>query len=501
MSEDLVVKTAAESTVYSNRRCISTKEKVGYIVYDTFQSFNLNGQKETFVDSILGISFNFQSINNVIGGIWDVTNDILIAALVDNTRTRWGKFRPYLFAVALPLALMSAVYWVLPVIFAGRDSEYIPKFIAYLFFEVFMETCNTFKEVCRSGLISTITPYPLERSKLIALTGYFSGWFSDLPSQVVEVLFDLVTNGFVKSATKTSTELLTKVYVIMGPSTVLVSGLVAFWFVFITRERVQQSIDRPSVMTGMKQVLSNKPTLLYILSESLSSFGTGISTNKYYKWVLFFGTMETVSGIPSAFVKPFSFAAAPRLLTRYSMKSLYILSHAFAKAMYIPVFLIGMIGKKYDRVFQHIPPMMVVTAIWEIIFASFYGIKSVTTTEMRNECMDYCEWKYGYRSEATITAAKSVIQKIPSRINAIIDPQIKKGIGYDPNLYPAGKDQKYSTQFWIFAMATIFPAVISVLSMIPLCFYSIDKKTREQMYDELKERRAAVSQKIADENI
>ncbi len=499
MSEGLETKTAvpeSELTVYTNRKTVSRKEKIGYIIYDSSQSFNLNSQKETFVDSILGISFNLQSINNLIGGIWDIVNDILIGAMVDRTRTRWGKFRPYLFAVALPLAVISAVYWVLPVIFEGKAADYIPKFLAYMFFEVLMETCGTFKEVCRSGLISTITPYPVERSKLIAFTSYFTGWFGGLPGQIIEVLFDLVTNNLIKSVSRTGTELLTRVYVLMGPSTVLFSGFAAFWFVFNTRERVQQSIDKPSVVEGIKQVLRSRPTFIYILSEALGSFGTGISTNKYYKWVLFFGTMETVAGIPSAIVIPISYAAAPKLLTKHSMKSLYIISHRFAKAMYIPVFLIGMMGDKGSKIFTRIPPMMVVTAVWEIIYASFGGIRTVVKTEMRNECMDYCEWKYGYRSEATITAAKSVIQKIPSRINSIIEPQIKKMIDFDPNLYPAGKSQKYRTQVLIFAMATLFPAVITIISVLPLLFYNIDMKTREQMYSELTERRAALGIQI-----
>ncbi len=489
---------SAELTAYTNRRTISTKEKIGYIIYDSSQSFNLNSQKETFVDSILGISFNLQSLNNLLGGIWDIFNDILIGTLVDRTRTRWGKFRPYLFAVALPLAIFSAVYWVLPVVFVGKSTNYIPKFIAYMFFEILMETCDTFKEVCRSGLISTITPYPVERSKLIAMTQYFSGWFSGLPGQIVEVLFDLVTNNLIRSATKTSTELLTRVYVFMGPSTVLFSGFAAFWFVFNTRERVQQSVDMPPIREGIRQVLSNRPTFIYIVSEALGSFGTGINTNKYYKWVLFFGTMETVAGIPSAIVAPFSFAAAPRLLVKYPMKYVYIISHSFARVMYIPVFLIGMIGKKSDRLFMRIPPMMVVTAVWEIIYATFGGIRSVSKTEMRNECMDYCEWKYGYRSEATITAATSVIKKIPSRLNSIIEPQIKKMIDYNPDLYPAGLSQKHETQAWIFAMATVFPAIITIISILPVFFYNIDSKTKETMYSELTERRAALGIKASE---
>ena len=483
-----------QSVAYSDRRCINRRETIGYILYDASNNFNLNGQKETFVDSILGISFNLQSLFNTFGGAWDVVNDIIIGAIVDKTRTRWGKFRPYLLLIGLPLALFSAVYWLLPVVFEGSSSSYIPKFIAYAFFEIIMETSNTFRDVSKTGLISTITPYPVERSRLIAVTTYFCGWFSGLPSQIVEVLFDLVTNQIVTSVKYSSAELVKRAYVFMGPSTVLVAGFVALWFVKITRERVPQTEVAPSVRQSLKAVTSNKPVLIYILSEALAGFGTGISTNNYYKWVLFFGTMETVAGIPSAFVQPVGFAKVGKFQRKYSTKTLYMVSSCFAKSMYIPVFFYGMLGGKKNRFFTRVGPMMFITAVWEIIFATFYGVKSVTAVEIKNECMDYCEWKYGFRSEAMISVSKSVIQKIPSRLNGVIQPQIKKWIGYDAARYPKGQHQEYRTKFWIFTMATLFPAAICLISIIPMFFYDIDKKTREQMYYELITGRAEKSE-------
>ena len=280
----------------------------------------------------------------------------------------------------------------------------------------------------------------------------------------------------------------------IGPATAIISGLVALWFVFITRERVTQSDDRPSVIEGLKAVSHNRPVLLYVLSEALGAFGTGINTNNYYKWVLFFGTMETVAGIPSMLVQPFSFAMVGPLQRRFSTKSLYIVSQCGAKLLYFVVFGVGMLGGKNNRVFTRIPPMMVVTCLWEMSYQVFNGPKTVTSVEIRNECMDYCEWKNGFRSEATITVAKNVIKKIPAAINSAIQPQIKKAIGYKPELYPAGIKQAPRTQFWLFTLATVFPAIISFIGVVPMFFYNIDMKTRERMYDELATRRAVKEQ-------
>ena len=45
-------------------------------------------------------------------------------------------------------------------------------------------------------------------------------------------------------------------------------------------------------------------------------------------------------------------------------------------------------------------------------------------------------------------------------------------------------------------MATLFPAIIVLTSMIPMFWFNIDKNTRDKMYRELNERRAAVAEMI-----
>ena len=79
--------------VFQNRRYVGTKETVAYVVYDMSQSFNINAYTQRFVTNILQVSLKLQRIANVINGIWDVINDVLFGAIVDKTRTRWGKFR------------------------------------------------------------------------------------------------------------------------------------------------------------------------------------------------------------------------------------------------------------------------------------------------------------------------------------------------------------------------------------------------------------------------
>lgn len=109
--------------IYQNRRYVGTKETVAYIVYDMSQSFNINTYSGRFVTNILQISLRFQRIIDLINGIWDVVNDVLFGAIVDKTRTRWGKFKPYLVALGIPGTIGTCLFWLLPLFFHGSSSE------------------------------------------------------------------------------------------------------------------------------------------------------------------------------------------------------------------------------------------------------------------------------------------------------------------------------------------------------------------------------------------
>jgi len=185
-----------------------------------------------------------------------------------------------------------------------------------------------------------------------------------------------------------------------------------------------------------------------MITNSLSAFGTGISTNNYYRWVLFMTTFETIAGIPSVFFQPIGFSKYNELSKKYSTKSLYMVSQVFTKTFYIPVWLYGRFLKTKDGkpFFTNRIAMLPVTAIWEIIYATFWGVKSISGDEIRNELNDYIEWKYGYRSEATPSMASTIFSKIPNRINAILEPMYKKWIGYDQTAYPEKRAQPEKAQ-------------------------------------------------------
>ena len=485
-----------------DRRVLSRKQTLGYMFLDGSRGFNIDGHKDLFNDSILKISLKLQSGYNIFAGVWDIVDYFIVSAIVEKTRTRWGKFVPYIFVGGLPFALIATLYWLLPLLFSPEhinDFSYLPKFFAYALVDMALEFLGNIRNVSIDGYLSTITPYPSDRRRLLAVSSYFSIIYSRLPDIAVEFMLDFIKNGFVKSAkSRTTDQMIRRSMMIVGPTTAILAGLVFTWYTTIAKERVHQKIERPRIRDSLRVVMTNRPILIYMISNALGSFGTGLTTNDYYRQVLNWTTFETFAGIPSFFFQPIGFANYNRLARRFSTRTLFMVGQTFAKSFYIPLFFYGIFikDKKGLYFFQNRWAMLPVTALWEILYAIMWGVRSISINEMRNECNDYLEWKYGARSEATLSAASAFITKIPARINGILQPKYKQWVGYDQTAYTEGRQQPLRAQKWIFAMATLFPAIIVISSMIPMFWFNIDKNTRDKMYRELNERRVAVAEMI-----
>lgn len=484
-----------------NRRYVGTKETVGYVIFDMAQSFNINTYAGRFITNIFKLDLGLQAIANFINSVWDIVNDTFSGAIVDKTRTRWGKFKPYLIVLGIPGTLATCLYWLMPLLFPNSSSTSMAKFFFYLVLAILRETGGTFRGFAQTGMLATITPNPIERTRLITQAQFFSGFLGEkLPQQIMDVVLDLIGNrvvgkGNLESAFK-------GVFVGMGVFTSLVSGIAALWFASITKERVMQSIETPSIKQGIKSIVNNKPILLLTLSDTLSSFSLfSGSKQDYFIDVLNFATLGTIVGIPGAIVHPFSYTLVPWFRKKMSTRALAILGKYSIDITYIPVFLVGCIGGKKNGLYKKVLPMGIALCLQETFYMFFYGLRHVIPSEMYNEAMDYCEWKNGYRTEAMTSAAKGLAQKLAGTVSQFVQTLFKKWIGYDINAYTSGSAQSDDTKFWLFAMFTVLPLITTTLGIIPLLFYDLSGKKRDKMYEELLARRALMTSEVTEGDV
>ncbi len=467
-----------------NRRYVGTKETVAYVLYDISESFHINKYQDVFVTDILKVNFGFQTLVNSVVGIWDVINDVLLAAIVDKTRTRWGKFKPWLLMYALPGVALMILYWALPMFFGGTDAYYMPKLITYFALQMVKNVADSLKNITRTGMLATITPNIIERTRLITQANLFSGFVEKAPEIAMGVLIDVF------SRTESLKVHMSTLYVSAGLFCSIVVGILTIFFVLSTKERIMQTVDKPTLKTSLKSLISNKPLLLITLEQFLAQFSLNSGLNLYYINVLGLASMSTIVGIPGAVVSPLSYTYVPKLREKFSTKALWILGSHTDNVLMALVFLIGYINKSYKKLSVMIPAFM----MRETLFMTVYGVRKVIPEEMRNEAIDYGEWKTGYRTEGMTGVTRGLAQKLVATLGNALRTFLLSKIGYTQGAGFGGQSE--STEFSLFAMCTVLPVATGILSIIPKFFYDLSGEKKERMYRELYERRQLIKESV-----
>lgn len=469
------------SVTQTVRRYVGKKETIAYVLNDVAASLNIDDYKERYIYDVVNIDFNLLAIQNVVATAWDSVNDTFIGVLVDKTRTRWGKFRPYVLLGEIPLTVLGMWYWLIPFLFPDTPGNYLPKWIFYFAMSIITETATTFTAVAKTGFLSTITPEPLERSRLIATANVASHLVEDLPKQAFGIIYDLVANKKINVQ-------LPRLFAGFGIACAAVSAAFALYFVMNSRERVSQSIRQPSVKHCFKAILNNRPMLTYLASSFLSGFSISKSRTNFYIDVLGSVTWKTIVGIPAFPVKFISYSFVEPLRRRFSTKALWIFEDAWTDMLWLTVFGLGSINGNFQKKGVILPMM----AIEEILEMCVYGLRRVIPAEIKNEALDYCEWKHGYRSEAMTGVSMDLIGKLQNAVMSGVNNIVMGKIGYVQGREIGTQTDK--TKWWIFALGTGIPIISSSLGIIPKFFYPLSAENRTKMYEDLTERRIAMAE-------
>ena len=466
------------------RRYVGAMETAAYIAQDFADSFSIGKYQNRFIWDVVGIDFNITGVVTLFTGAWDIFNDTFISAMVDRTRTRWGKFRPFLLWMKMPLTLFGMLYWLMPIFFPGTSTTYVPKLIFYFAFSIINETAGTFISISQTGLLSTITPNPEERVRLIASAKLFSRFLGEkIPEWVMGIFIDLINTHVVKWK-------LQNLFIVMGAGTSILSAAMTIWFYMVSKERVLQSVEKPSIKEGFKAIFNNKPLLILVLSDFLGGFGISQSRSDYYIDVLGSASLQTIVGIPAYPILNLSYTWVAPLRRRFTSQALWIFEDLWTDMCWLVVFGIGSINQNFTKRSVMLPTM----AIEEVCEMMVYGLRHTIPDELYNESMDYCEWKNGYRVEAMTGVAKGLVTKMQRVVMDSVKNFVLARVGYKQGA--AIGTQSLKAKWWLFALGTGIPIITSSLGIIPKFFYPINNKVRDTMYADLQARRSEVAKKM-----
>ena len=469
---------------YMDRLFCSTKERISYVTYKALGGITLGSNdvgSSLWLYKIFGVLP--ESYANAMAGlrIYDMINDPLSAAIIDNMRTRWGKFKPFQYLSLLPGVIMGVFSCFMPLFANAWGLDAAGRLLMLMIFNYANETIGAF--FGGGGYIDNVfTPNPNERTSLLVSAKFVGDLIAKFPGQILSFLYDLINNGVMKgSMTNVFVTTKTIVWVVAIVPTI-------FWYIN-SRERVPQSEKPPHPVKGVLSVFRNRPLLISTLCDLVGGIDVGADEALYRNDVLKFNTLGMVAGIPGMPLSYASYAFVPKFRARFSTKTLWFFQSGSIVISEALFFFVGMIGGKENGWYLKKLPMTIAFGAGNMLEMVFYATKGIIEDEINYEVLDYCEWKNGFRVEATIGMMKGYFNKIKDMLLQLINSRLLQSWAG----YQIGEDaiQTTETKWRIFLLAHGPHLIFDLLGLIPMIFYNIDKPMREKMYLDLERTRAA----------
>jgi GPH family glycoside/pentoside/hexuronide:cation symporter len=441
---------------------LSWREKFSYGIADMGFNFywtNIATFLLFFYTDVFGISAAAAASMLFMIKIVNAFTDPLIGALADRTTTRFGKFRPYLVWMALPLGAAAVLTYTTPDL--DHDGKIAWAYGTYLL----MMVCYTGINIPYNALSGVMSGDPQERSTINGLRFIFAFAGSTLVTAATPFMVRLLGGGDDKQGWQLT----------MLAWGIAASALFALTF-FNTRERIAPAATQKSnVAQDIKDLSRNGPWLvLFFLALIIMITITLRTSTAVYYFKYYVGRPELMASfVPAYMIAAAAGASLTPLMTRHvDKKKLLIILMSCTTVLSSAFFFIGK-----DQVW--------LMFALQIALGFVLGPKSPLAFSMYADTADYNEWRTGRRATAMTFAAATFSQKLGTALAVAVIGSLFTALGYVPNAA-----QTTGSQAGIVWLMSLIPAFFAALAVAVMLFYNLDKQKLAQIQSELAARKA-----------
>lgn len=479
-AQDLLERHIEKQKEQQEKNYLSPRDYVAYVLsgsgdknWEQFSGANL----DFFNRTMLKAEASTLSTASVLCTFADTLDNAISGPVLDRTRTRWGRVKPYLI-LTLPLFFISSFTpWVLPAGLSQGAFLLIFTIINYI-----GSIGNSFYTPAYSALLYNLTPNVKERNRLIATDTYVDLLGVWLPS-----LFPFFVDFLPDSIPRRS--------IYMGAAFIFIAIVIFFriYGFFTLRERVplssRKQMNEVGVLKSLRMVISCRPMWVLML-KTFFSVGKAVGAriqNDF--WLNCFGKISygtiagLFTGLPSYFVLPF----APRLTNKIGLKNLSILSYAICGVFYVIMFLVG-----------YAPTgSTLLNVIWITVALTACGslnsVQRYCSTALTGDMYDYVEWKTGIRNEGMLSAAMGYISLITNQASTLISGGLITALKIRSVYSVSGQLIKQNSPVMLRNIWIVFalcPGIGRILEGLVIKFFNVDGNTKKKMMEELATQRA-----------
>lgn len=434
----------------------------------------------TQISELFGIDVLHGPLICLVASILGLIIQPIFGKLLQNTQTRWGKYKPFILIMApLFAALAIASTWS-PDLIREQEFDAIPKVVyAYCICTPTLIIWNLFQNTFYM-MPGVITPNQQERTDVWSPIGLVIGFSPTIMNVLGNALRGYFNNQGVEYMA----------YRYIG----VIYSVVGFAFVlllFKVKERIivtNENKEKVGLIDGLRQIMKNKPLLIFTLALILGSVRTTIEVDSAILGKLRYATdIPTGQAIFGSLTLITGFAVTPNMILlpfmtrKFNNKTILIFWMTCNALGYA---ILGIIG--VENIAQGALSAVLLTVFRFI--ALFNAIASLQPL-MLSEISDYQQLKTGKRLEGFIQMFAYTLVLVFTNVGYVIIAIVKKNMGYQPSNYfnvttVSDELMKIATDY--FDLALWVSAISAALMAIAMIFYPLSKKEHEKIVEQLK---------------
>ncbi len=419
-----------------------------------------------FTDTV-GLAPLFVGNLFLVARVWDAFNDPMMGFVVDNTRTRWGKFRPWILAGTL----LNAV--VLVFLFKRPALEGTALYAYYSVMYILWGMTYTIMDIPYWSMLPSLSSTKEERDSMSVIPRIFASTAWLLMGAFALKLVDRFGGG---DTAKGYESLAVLIAVIFAATTIVT-------VVFVRdRSSLEAASDKKAERTTIRDALrimgANDQLKAYIgvvLAYNLVVQLAGGVAIYYFKYAAGNENLYSIFTTAASFAEIGALFAFP-VLSRFLSKK-----QVFAVASFSPA--IGLLALIITGL--AVPANIPIIIVCGVLFKFGSGLTLGATTVMLADVIDYGEVKLGTRNESIIASFQTLLVKTASAVAGWLI-----GVGLTVVGFVANVEQTPSALMGMRILMGVIPAVITVLAfVIYVKGYKLEGAYLEDIMKQLKEKK------------